>query len=140
MRIRPAFLLGAVLGLVGCAMSSDVSPHVDTGLGRLPLALTEVDTGSYQLLISKDALVNQREFLLSTSVIETDAGEPSFKGSLSRIVSFKRADGKVQMLESLQGTAIDGTLLAPSVLASFPVVLCELQHDAAAMAAAGVRR
>ena len=112
-----------LLGAVGCAMSRDVSPVVE-GRAELPLSLLleEVDTGTYQLFVNKTALTDGSEFLLSTSAILTGSGDPQFQGSLSHVVFFKRADGKVQMLESQRGVAVDPTLLKPNVIASFPIV------------------
>ena len=106
-----------------CATSRDVTQERDENLGRVGLALTQAaDTGAYQLFVSQDALNNGSEFLLSTSALITTLGEPSFNGMLSRVVFFKKADGKVQLLESQKGTVIDASLTKPNVIASFPIV------------------
>jgi hypothetical protein len=86
------------------------------------LALEQTSPGAYQLRVSTTALSQGTEFLLSTSAITTSYGEPSFTGLLSRVVTFKRADGKVQMLESTRATMIEPGLAKPNVLMSFPVV------------------
>ena len=107
----------------GCAASRDVTQERDENLGRVGLALTQAaDTGAYQLFVSQDALNNGSEFLLSTSALVTTLGEPAFNGMLSRVVFFKKADGKVQLLESQKGTVIDASLTKPNVIASFPIV------------------
>jgi hypothetical protein len=106
-----------------CATSRDVAQERDENLGRVGLALTQAaDTGAYQLFVSQDALNNGSEFLLSTSALVTTLGEPSFNGMLSRVVFFKKADGKVQLLESQKGTVIDASLTKPNVIASFPIL------------------
>ena len=119
--MRTAFLIG-VVALAGCAIATDVPPQVQERLAKLPLALSEVDTGRYQLFVTKAALTDASEFLLSTSVVLTSQGEPSFSGGLSQVVFFKRADGNVQMLESLKSNTIDASLVKPRIVASFPVV------------------
>lgn len=105
----------------GCAASSDVAQERDENLAKVSVALTQADTGVYQLFISKDALDNGTEFLLSTSALLTDLGEPSFNGMLSRVVFFKRADGEVQLLESQKGATLDAALTKPNIIASFPI-------------------
>jgi len=119
--MRQAFVWG-LLGLTACAMSTDVAPPSELGLNRQLLTLSEVSTGVYELSVSKDALADGTEFLLSTSVISTSAGEPSFTGALSQVVFFKRADGQVQMLESTKGSSIAPKLVRPNVITSFPVI------------------
>jgi hypothetical protein len=106
-----------------CAASRDVTQERDENLGKVGLALTQAaDTGAYQLFVSQEALNHGSEFLLSTSALLTTIGEPSFNGMLSRVVFFKKADGKVQLLESQKGTVIDAALTKPNVIASFPIV------------------
>jgi len=120
--MRIAIALAVVACAASCATSRDVGEQVEDRLGTLSLALTEADTGSYQLYITKAALAGGSEYLLSTSAVETSIGEPTFNGMLSRVVTFKRADGKVHMLESPKGAAVDATLVKANIVASFPIV------------------
>lgn len=121
--MRHIALTMAALCALSCATSRDVTQERDDNLGRVGLALTQAaDTGAYQLFVSQEALNNGTEYLLSTSALITTVGEPSFNGMLSRVVFFKKADGKVQMLESQKGTVIDASLTKPNVIASFPIV------------------
>ena len=106
----------------GCASSRDVAQERDDNLAKVSVALTQADTGVYQLFVSKDALDKGSEYLLSTSALITDMGEPSFNGMLSRVVLFKRADGKIQLLESQKGATVDAALTKPNIIASFPIV------------------
>jgi hypothetical protein len=119
--MRAHVALATVLFASSCATSTDVSPervHVE----KSALALTQADTGVYQLFVSQDALNNGTEFLLSTSAVITDYGDPNFQGNLSRVVFFKRADGKVQLLESQKGAAIEAALVKPNIVTSFDIV------------------
>ena len=120
--MRTRFALAVAVALAcGCAMSRDVESEQKQSVSKAALALTQEDTGVYQLSIGKDALSNGTEFLLSTSAVVTQYGEPSFNGLLSRVVFFKRADGKVQLLESQKGAAVDAALVKPNIIASFPI-------------------
>lgn len=111
----------AIALFTGCGIGTEAHSIVESRLSKSEFALTETDTGVYQLFVTRDALANGTQFLLSTSVIITDAGDPQFNGSLSRVVTFKQADGKVQMLEGQKGNAVDASLLKPNIIASFPI-------------------
>jgi hypothetical protein len=112
----------ALAGAIGCSEHRSLPSGVDEHLAKVEMALEEVDQGVYQLFVTKDALANGTEFLLSTSTLRSDVGEPNFAGMLSRVVTFKHADGKVQMLESPKGAAVDPALTPANVIASFPIV------------------
>src|ERR1700755_345752 len=112
----------AIALFTGCGIGTEAHSIVESRLAKTEFALTETDTGVYQLFGTRDALTNGTQFLLSTSSIITDAGDPQFSGSLSRVVTFKLADGKVQMLEGQKGNVVDATLVKPNILASFPIV------------------
>lgn len=121
--MRASFVLLLLLtAVVGCGISAQSHPVGEDPVAASALALEQVDAGKYQLLVSKAAIAAGSEFLLSSSAIIADVGEPNFQGLLSRVVTFKRADGAIQMLESLNGTAVDSSLLKPSIVASFPIL------------------
>ena len=121
MRARLTLVAAAWLA-TSCASSREVTTERVRDVSQSALALLEADTGVYQLFVSHDALNSGEEFLLSTSAVITSYGEPSFNGMLSRVVFFKRADGKVQLLESQKGATLDATLTRPNIIASFSVV------------------
>lgn len=119
MRTKVAAL--AIALFTGCGIGTEAHSIVESRLAKTEFALTETDSGVYQLFVTRDAITNGTQFLLSTSSIVTDFGDPQFSGSLSRVVTFKLADGKVQMLEGQKGNVVDATLVKPNIIASFPI-------------------
>jgi hypothetical protein len=113
-------VIALLLVVAGCGVGEIQVPAPAAAVSQL--ALEQTSPGTYQLRVSNTALTRGTEFLLSTSTIYNTYGDPTFGGMLSRVVTFKRADGKVQMLESTKATVIEPGLVKPNVLMSFPVV------------------
>lgn len=84
-----------------------------------PAGALDIKADHAKISISKDAL--EKEFLLQVQII-SQAMAPQFRGMESRIVSFRKEEGQLYLIETSKGHNFARHLPQTLLLAEFPIV------------------
>jgi len=122
-----------VFSILGCGQKADINLKAPTDITKSfaaietdanlpsapPEALSPLGSNRFNLAIQKKSL--DKEFLLTASLLFQEE-ETSGVGLNGKIVSFKRQENSVFLLESTKGHVVTDDIPATSLLAEIPIV------------------